>query len=139
MSLVLSFAEAAPAPTRPEPCFRVCRSRTHPTYHQLSLEDAQGSLAHWVLPLPLKQLAKHPALVWQLPTPSPEAQLTCLDTGPLQLAPTHPGTAVDLRTDLAAGLLRLNFGGQQLRGYFRLHCLPEGGGQLWQLIPIGHV
>lgn len=138
MSLILS-AEAAPAPTRSKACFRVCRSHPHPTYHQLSLEDAQGSLAHWVLPLPLKQLAKHPALVWQLPALSPALQLTCLDTGPLRLAPAHPGMAPNLRTDLAAGLLRLNFGGQQLRGYFRLHCLPEGGGQLWRLIPSGHV
>jgi len=136
MSLALSFTEAAPAPTHAEPGCRVCRSHTQPTYHQRSLDDAQGSLVHWMLPL--KQLAKHSALGWHLPTPRPTAQRTCLGADPLQLASAHPGTAADLRTALAAGLLRLNFGGQQLRGYFRLPCLPAGGGQLWQLLPIGH-
>jgi hypothetical protein len=57
----------------------------------------------------------------------------------MQLAPAHPGTPANLRADLAEGTLRLNFSGQLLRGYFRLQCLPEGSGQLWQLIPIGHV
>jgi hypothetical protein len=41
--------------------------------------------------------------------------------------------------DLDEGLLRLNFSGQLLLGYFRLQCLPEGGGQLWQLTPLGYV
>ena len=141
MSLVLSYAEAAAAmaPARLEPSFQVCRSHAHPTYHQLSLEDAQGCLAHWVIPQPLKQVAKHAVLLWQLPFPCPQALLTCLDTGPMQLAPAHPGTLANMRADLEEGVLRLNFGGQLLRGYFRLQCLPEGGGQLWQLIPIGYV
>jgi hypothetical protein len=57
----------------------------------------------------------------------------------VQLAPAHPGAPACLRTDLEEGVLRLNFGGQLLRGYFRLHCLPEGDKHLWQLIPIGQV
>jgi hypothetical protein len=78
-------------------------------------------------------------LLWLLPAAGPTGLLTCLDTGPMQLAPAHPGTRADLRADLDEGLLRLNFSGQLLRGYFRLQCLPEGGGQLWQLTPIGNV
>ena len=139
MSPVLSAAKASAAPSHPEPFFQVCRSQVSPSFHQLSLEDAQGCLAHWVIPLPLKQLAKRPMLLWRLPAAGPAATLTCLDTGPMQLAPAHPGLRPDLRADLAEGVLRLNFSGQLLRGYFRLQCLPEGGGQLWQLIPIGYV
>jgi hypothetical protein len=77
-------------------------------------------------------------LLWLLPSASPAAALTRLDTGPLQLAPAHPGMQPALRAELAKGVLRLNFSGQLLRGYFRLQCLPEGG-QLWQLTPIGYV
>jgi hypothetical protein len=139
MSPVLSAAQASAAPTRPKPSFQVSRSQVSPTFHQLSLEDAQGCLAHWVVPLPLKHLAKRPMLLWLLPAAGPTGLLTCLDTGPMQLAPAHPGTRADLRADLDEGLLRLNFSGQLLRGYFRLQCLPEGGGQLWQLTPIGNV
>ncbi|MVN77629.1 hypothetical protein GO988_14945 [Hymenobacter sp. HMF4947] len=57
----------------------------------------------------------------------------------MQLAPAHPGTQPDLRADLAEGVLRLNFNGQLLRGYYRCQCLPDGGGQLWLLTPIGYV
>lgn len=139
MSPTLSAAQASVAPSHPEPSFQVCRSQINPAFHQLSLEDAQGCLAHWVVPLPLKHLAKRPMLLWLLSTAGPASALTCLDTGPMQLAPAHPGTRADLRTDLDEGLLRLNFSGQLLRGYFRMQCLPEGGGQLWQLTPIGYV
>jgi hypothetical protein len=119
--------------------FRVCRSQAGPLYHQLSLQDDQGDRAHWIVPVPLKQLAKSPALLWQLPHTGALGALTCLDTGAMRLAPAHPGTRPDLRADLAEGTLRLHFEGQVLRGYFRLHCLSEGSGQLWQLIPIGHI
>jgi len=139
MSLVLASPEAAAATSRPVVSFRVCRSQAGPLYHQLSLQDDQGDRAHWIVPVPLKQLAKSPALLWQLPPTGALGALTCLDTGAMRLAPAHPGTRPDLRADLAEGTLRLHFEGQVLRGYFRLHCLPEGSGQLWQLIPIGHV
>lgn len=138
MSLIL-LTKMATAPFSAESSFQVWRSQSSPHYHQLSIEDAQGHLAHWVIPLPLKQLAKHPMLLWQLPASSPHGPLTCLDTGTLQLAPAHPGLQPDLRADLVEGVLRLNFEGHLLRGYFRLQCLPQGGGQLWQLIPIGYV
>ena len=126
-------------PSAPKSSFQVWRSQTSPHYHQLSLEDAQGCLAHWVIPLPLKQLTKQPMLLWQLPAASLRGPLTCLDMGALQLAPAHPGLRPDLSADLAEGVLRLCFDGHLLRGYFRLQCLPQGGGQLWQLIPIGNV
>lgn len=61
--------------------------------------------------------------------------LASVEDGPVQLAPARPGSP----TDLAGGVLRLNFNGQLLRGYFRLQRLPTGCGQLWQLTPIGHV
>jgi hypothetical protein len=138
MDPVRSLREAVPAPSWPTASFQVCRSQAQPTYHQLSLEDAQGYLAYWALPLPPKQLAKQAMLLWQLPLPSPQA-LTCLDTGPVQLAPAHPGSSACLRNDLDAGVLRLKFDGQLLRGYFRLHCLSEGDGHLWQLIPISQL
>jgi len=119
--------------------FEVSRSQTSPHYYQLSLGDAQGYLAHWIIPLPLKQLAKRSVLLWQLPTATPSDPLTRLDTGVLQLAPAHPGLLPNLRADLVEGVLRLCFDGHLLRGYFRLQCLPQGGGQLWQLIPIGTI
>ena len=108
-------------------------------YYQLLLEDDQGGFAHWVIPLPLKQLAKRPVVLWRLPAAPSTAALPCVESGRLRLAPAQHGTAASLRTELAQGVLRLNFHGQLLRGYFRLHCLPEGGGQLWQLTPIGQV
>ncbi|MGI4866402.1 MAG: hypothetical protein ACRYFZ_20920 [Janthinobacterium lividum] len=139
MGPVLSAAQASVAPSHPEPSFHLSRSQSNPAFYQLSLEDTQGCLAHWVVPLPLKHLAKRPMLLWLLPIAGPTGTLTCLDTGPLQLAPAHPGMRANLRADLGEGLLRLNFSGHLLRGYFRLQCLPEGGGQLWQLTPIGYV
>lgn len=135
----VSLTKTTAAPSSHAPVFQVWRSQTSPHYHQLSIEDAQGCLAHWVIPLPLKQLVKHPMLLWQLPASSPCGPLTCLDAGGLQLAPAHPGLRPDMRADLVEGVLRLCFSGHLLRGYFRLQCLPQGGGQLWQLIPIGYV
>ncbi len=135
----VSLTKTPVAPSAANSTFQVWRSQTNPHYHQLSIEDAQGCLAHWVIPLSLKQLAKHPMLLWKLPAASPLGPLTCLDTGALQLAPAHPGLWPDLRADLVEGVLRLCFAGHLLRGYFRLQCLPQGGGQLWQLIPIGNV
>jgi hypothetical protein len=134
-----SLTKTTTEPSGPNSSFQVWRSQTSPCYHQLSIEDSQGYLAHWVIPLPLKQLTKQSMLLWQLPEASPGGPLTCLDTGALQLAPAHPGLRPDLRADLIEGVLRLCFDGHLLRGYFRLQCLPQGNGQLWQLIPIGNV
>ena len=106
---------------------------------QLSLEDDQGSFAHWVIPLPIKQVAKRAIVLWRLPAASTLGILPCVESGQLRLAPAQPGAPASLRTELAQGVLRLNFNDQLLHGYFRLHCLPEGGGQLWQLTPIGQV
>jgi len=139
MSLVLAPLETAVAPASATASFRIFRSQANPTYHQLSLQDDRAGRAHWIIPVSLKQLAKHPVLLWQLPAACPASTLNSLDSGVMRLAPAHLGTRPDLRADLAEGTLRLHFEGQLLRGYFRLHCLPEGGGQLWQLIPIGHV
>jgi hypothetical protein len=142
MSPTLTFAPTLPAPVPAPPAtatFWIRRAHETPAYHQLSLEDDQGSFAHWVIPLPLKQLAKRPVVLWRLPAVPAPAALASLDSGRLRLAPAQPGTPASLRTELAQGVLRLNFDGQLLRGYFRLHCLPTGGGQLWQLTPIGHV
>jgi hypothetical protein len=139
MSLVLAPLETAVAPASATASFRIFRSQANPTYHQLSLQDDRAGTAHWIIPVPLKQLAKHPVLLWQLRSSSVPGSLASLDTGLMRLAPAHLGTRPDLRADLAEGTLRLHFEGQLLRGYFRLHCLPEGSGQLWQLIPIGHV
>jgi hypothetical protein len=135
----VSLTKTTAVPSPPASSFQVWRSHTSPHYHQLSIEDVQGCLAHWVIPLPLKQLTKTHMLLWQLPSSSPSGPLTCLDMGALQVAPAHPGLRPDLRADLVEGVLRLCFDGHLLRGYFRLQCLPQGGGQLWQLIPIGHV
>lgn len=139
MSLVLAPLETAVAPSPALASFRIFRSQAGPMYHQLSLQDDRASTAHWIIPVPLKQLAKHPVLLWQLPAPGVPSTLTSLDTGLMRLAPAHPGTPSNLRADLAEGTLRLHFEGQLLRGYFRLQCLPEGGGQLWQLTPIGYL
>jgi hypothetical protein len=142
MSPTHAFTPARPAPVLVPPAtasFWIRRSPETPTYYQLSLEDDQGGFAHWVIPLPLKQWAKRPVILWQLPAIPTITPLTCVESGHLRLAPAQHGTVASLRTELAQGVLRLNFNGQLLRGYFRLHCLPDGGGQLWQLTPIGHV
>ncbi len=121
------------------PAFWLRRSYEAPTYYQLSLRDAQGGVAHWVIPLPIKQLAKRPVLLWLLPNSPNVETLACVESGAMQLAPARPGAATTLAAELAQGVLRLNFSGELLRGYYRLHCLPAGDGQLWQLTPIGHV
>ena len=139
MSLVLASLETAIAPASATASFRIFRSQANPTYHQLSLQDDRASRAHWIIPVSLKQLVKHAVLLWQLPGSCPAGTLTSLDSGTMRLAPAHPGALPDLRADLAEGTLRLHFEGQLLRGYFRLQCLPEGGGQLWQLTPIGYL
>ncbi|HET9502601.1 MAG TPA: hypothetical protein VFO93_03620 [Hymenobacter sp.] len=139
MSLVLASLETAVVPTRALTSFQVLRCQVGPLFHLLSLHDDRHTPAHWIIPVPLKQLAKHPVLLWQLPTPGLPAALTCLDTGSLKLAPVHPGTPPNLRADLAEGTLRLHFEGTLLRGYYRLQRLPAGSGQLWQLTPIGYL
>jgi hypothetical protein len=139
MSLVLASLETAAAPSQALACFRVLRCQAGPLFHLLSLQDEQHAPVHWIIPVPLKQVARHPVLLWQLPGPGLPSALTCLDTGAMRLAPMHPGTPPNLRADLAEGTLRLHFEGQLLRGYFRLQCLAEGNGQLWQLTPIGYL
>lgn len=132
-----ALATASAAPTTAS--FWLRRSPDMPAYYQLSLEDDQGSSAHWVIPLPVKQLNKRPVMLWQLPAAALLGALPCVEHGRLRLAPAQQGAPVCLRTELAQGVLRLRFDGQLLRGYFRLHCLPEGSGQLWQLTPVGQV
>ncbi len=139
MAPTLTLAPPAPAPALAAPAtasFWLRRSPDMPAYHQISLEDDLGGVAHWVIPLPLKQLAKRPVVLWQLPTAALAAMLPCVERGRLRLAPAQHGAAASLHTELAQGVLRLRFDGQLLRGYFRLHRLPEGSGQL---TPIGQV
>lgn len=119
--------------------FAVRHSRDMPAYYELALEDDKGDLAHWVIPMPLKQLAKRPVLLWMLAASPLLTSLSCVESGSMQLASARLGSSADLRTELKHGLLRLNFNGQLLRGYYRLQCLPTGCGQLWQLTPIGRV
>jgi hypothetical protein len=119
------------------PSFAVRHSREMPSYYELALEDGQGDLAHWVVPLPLKYLAKRPVLLWLLSASPMLSSLACIESGSVQLVSARPDAKATLRTELAQGVLRLNFSGQLLRGYYRLHCLPTGCGQLWQLTPIG--
>ena len=135
----LTLAPLPVLPPRPAPTFAVRRSSEILSYHELTLEDDQGGYAHWVIPQPLKQLSKRPVLLWLLSTAPLLGPLSCVESGHLQLAPARPGTATNLRTELENGVLRLNFDGQLLRGYYRLQCLPTGCGQLWQFTPIGHI
>lgn len=139
MNPTLTYADEAVGAAPAAHSFAVRHSREMPSYYELALEDDQGDFAHWVIPLPLKQLAKRPVLLWQLAASPMLASLACLDTGAMQLAATRPGAATSLRAELAQGVLRLRFDGQLLRGYYRLQCLPTGCGQLWQLTPIGHL
>ncbi|MGI4820747.1 MAG: hypothetical protein ACRYFV_06000 [Janthinobacterium lividum] len=139
MNPTLSFAEANVLEAPVVPAFWLRRSFEASAYHQLSLRDANGHLAHWVIPLPLKQLAKRPVLLWLLPESPALDSLGCIESGAMQLAPARPGADTNLQAELAQGVLRLNFSGELLRGYYRLQCLPAGNGQLWQLTPIGHV
>lgn len=119
--------------------FAVRHSPDMPTYYELALEDHHGTVAHWVVPSPLKQLTKHPVLLWQLPAAPLPVPLHCLETGAVQLVSPHPDTADALRLGLEQGVLRLSCTGQLLRGYYRLHRLAVGDGQLWQLSPTGRV
>jgi hypothetical protein len=139
MNPTLSFTETDVLEAPVVPAFWVRRSYESSAYHQLSLRDAKGHLAHWVIPLPLKQLAKRPVLLWLLSESPALDSLSCVESGAMQLAPAQHGADSDLHDELAQGALRLNFSGELLRGYYRLQCLPAGGGQLWQLTPIGHV
>lgn len=139
MNPVFSTANAKVVPAATVPTFWVRRSYETPYYYQLSLQDARSNLAHWAMPLPLKQLAKRPVMLWLLPSSPALESLACVEAGPVQLAPARIGASSDLRAELEQGLLRLNFDGQRLRGYYRLQCLPSGSGQLWQLSPIGYV
>jgi hypothetical protein len=136
-TLTLDDLEVLPA--QPEYSFAVRRSPELPAYHELVLEDAQGHYAHWVISQPLKQLARRSVLLWQLASGPMLGLLASVEDGQVQLAPARPGSPTDLPAELAGGVLRLNFGGQLLRGYYRLQRLPTGCGQLWQLTPIGHV
>lgn len=129
----------SPAPPACLGNFALRRAPGQLAYHQLTLSDAQGHAAHWVLLMPLKQLNRRPMMLWELPATPPAEQLPCLERGELQLAPAHSGLPTSLPDELHQGLLRLHFEGEQLRGYYRLQRLPTGGGQLWQLTAIGHV
>lgn len=135
----LTFAdEVAVLPACNTYDFAIRRSPEAAGYHELLLQDTQGHSAHWVISQPVKQLAKRPVLLWLL-SPKPLLDsLACVEAGTVQLVSAHPGIRSDLRADLNERLLRLQFIGQLLRGYYRLQCLAEGDGQLWQLTPIGH-
>lgn len=138
MNPELNFSEVVALPTRNAPAFTVRRSREIPAYYELSLEDSCGSFARWVISEPIKHLSKRPVLLWLLaPTVCPDS-LSWVETGPVQWASAGFGASSNLRGELALGTLRLTFSGQLLHGYYRLHCLPTGGGQLWQLTPICH-
>lgn len=139
MNPTLTFADEAGLSTVPALSFAVRHSRELPAYYELALEDEQGNPAHWVIPLPLKQLAKRPVLLWLLSASPLLGSLACVERGPVYLASPRPGTTTTLHHELAQGTLRLRFDGQLLRGYYRLHCLPTGCGQLWQLTPIGQL
>lgn len=139
MNPTLTFADEDVLSSSATLTFTIRHSREMPAYYELALEDEHGELSHWVIPQPLKQLAKRPVLLWKLAASPMLSSLACLEAGTLQLAPARLGATSDLRTELKHGVLRLNFNGQLLRGYYRLHCLPTGCGQLWQLTPIGHV
>jgi hypothetical protein len=139
MNPTLSFDEVNVLEAPVVPAFWVRRSYEAPSYYQLSLRDAKGHIAHWVMPLPPKQVAKRPMMLWLLPESPALDSLACLESGAMQLAAARHGAPTDLHAELEQGVLRLNFSGELLRGYYRLQCLPAGGGQLWQLTSIGHV
>jgi hypothetical protein len=136
MKPALPTVSVADAPHDTKPTFCVSRSQEAPAYHQLTLEDDQGCIANWVIPTSLKKLSKRNVLLWQLPSPTtPEAQAH-VETGPVRQVPARDGSLPNLRTNVAQGLLQLNFSGHWLRGYHRLRRLPQDSGQLWQLTPI---
>ncbi|MBO3270397.1 hypothetical protein [Hymenobacter defluvii] len=138
MNPELMFADVVVVPPHPALRFAIRCSPSIPTYPELVLEDGTGVVANWVVSQPLQQVAKHPVLLWRLATEDSTPSLRCLETGSVQVVLATTGKSTSLRTQLARGMLHLTFGGQQLRGYYRLHCLPTGGGQLWQLTPVGH-
>jgi hypothetical protein len=139
MNALLALAKPL-LPLHTAASFQVLRSAEAPHYYQLSLRDAAGEVAHWVIPVSLKHAARRPLLVWRLaPHPAAGRHLTPIDGGLLQLAACQVGAPCSLSDGLARGLLRLRFQGEVLHGYFRLQCLPLGGGQLWQFIPMGQV
>lgn len=139
MNPELTFPDREAPAARSVPAFAIRSSPTVPGYHELVLGDAHGSVAYWVISEPLKYLAKRPVLLWRLSATIQSGSLSCVETAPVQFVSADPGTASDLRGELAQGTLRLAFSGQLLRGYYRLHCLPTGGGQMWQLTPISRV
>lgn len=139
MNPTLALDDLDVLPTQPEYSFAVRRSLELPAYHELVLEDGRGHHAHWVISQPLKQLARRPVLLWLLASAPLLGSLASVEDGSAQLAPARPGSPTALDAELAGGVLRLNFNGQLLRGYFRLQRLPTGCGQLWQLTPIGYV
>lgn len=138
MNPELTFADVVVLPPRPALTFAIRCTPELPTYHELVLEDNTGVVASWVISNPLKHLAKRPLLLWQLTAKAPTPSSRCLETGSVQVVSATAGTGANLHTHLAHGMLRLTFSGQRLRGYYRLHCLPTGGGQLWQLTPVGY-
>ncbi|MBC6609885.1 hypothetical protein H8B15_03060 [Hymenobacter sp. BT507] len=137
MNPELMFADVVVVPPHLALCFAIRCSPSIPTYHELVLEDGTGVVASWVLSQPLQQVAKHPVLLWQFAIENATPSLRCLETGSVQVIPAA-GAGAQLRTQLARGMLRLAFAGQRLRGYYRLQCLPTGGGRLWQLPPVGY-
>lgn len=140
MNPELHFADVVVVPPRSALAFTIRYSPEAPAYQELVLKDAFGVLAHWVISQPVKRLSKRPALLWLLSTPSASSSpLVCLEAGTVQTAAPDLGAPATLRKELAQGVLRLTFNGKLLRGYYRLHCLPAGCGQLWQLTPISRV
>lgn len=139
MNALLTVAKPVLPPLYSHAFFQVLRSHQPPHYYQLSLRDAAGEAAHWVIPVSLKHVAKRTLLVWRLAPAPATSHLLPVDSGALQLAACQVGTRASLAGGLALGLLRLRFQGELLNGYFRLECLPTGNGQLWQLMPIGQV
>lgn len=138
MNPELTFADVVVLPPRSALSFAIRCSSELPAYHELVLEDGAGVVASWVISNPLKHLAKRPILLWQLAAKAPTPSSRCVETGSVQVVSATAGTGTTLHTQLTSGMLRLTFNGQRLRGYYRLHCLPTGGGQLWQLTPVGY-
>ena len=99
MKPILTFAEEAMLV--PTACsFAVRHSREIPAYYELTIEDGQGDRARWVVPLPLKQLAKRPVLLWHLAASPLLSSLACLETGSVQLAADQPGVNAILPIEL---------------------------------------
>lgn len=138
MNPELMFADVVVLPPRPALTFAIRCLPDLPTYHELVLENGAGMVTSWVISNPVKHLAKRPLLLWQLAAKSPTPSSRCVETGSVQVVSATADTGANLHTQLARGTLRLTFGGQRLRGHYRLHRLPIEGGQLWQLTPVGY-